>query len=181
MSLETLNLAERQLLRRVEQVPGLMEEKHEQLQQSGGFRQYAEIYEAYVHLIESEREGLEALKRATFLMWYEQAEPACFSGVFGLTEEANRKVFEALERRTEAGSLDFELKWMLPYYNMIADWVFPQYADSPHLQSFLAKADPGSWERVGVKGEDFANRGQMGEYWLSIINSNATRFGKSAS
>ena len=180
MSLESLNLAERQLLSRVEQVTGLMEEKHDQLQQSGVFREYGEIYEAYVDLIESESGGLEALKRATFLMWYEQSEPACFSGVFGLSEKANRKVLEALERRTEASRLDFELKWMLPYYNMISDWVFPQGADWPHLQSFLAKADFKLYERVGVKAEDFTNRGQMGEYWLGIIDSHATRFGKGA-
>ena len=143
MSLESLNLTERQLLLRVEQVAGLMEEKHEQLQQSGVFKEYGEIHEAYVGLIESESEGLEALKRATFLMWYEQVEPACFTGVFGLSEKVNRKVLEALERRSKADGLDFELKWMLPYYNMIADWVFSRYAGLPHLQSFLAKADSG--------------------------------------
>jgi len=180
MNLESLNLAERQLLFRVEQVIGLMEEKHEQLQQNGVFRDYGEIYEAYVALIGSESEGLEALKRATFLMWYEQAEPACFSGVFRLSEKINRKVLESLERRCEAGRLDFELEWMLPYYNMIADWVFSRYADLPHLQSFLAKSDFKLYERVPVKAEDFTNRGQLGEYWLSIINSNATRFGKGA-
>ena len=180
MNLESLNLAERQLLSRIGQVAGLMEEKHERLQQSGVFRGYSEIYEAYVDLIEAEGEGLEALKRATFLMWYEQAEPACFSGVFGLSEKANRKVLEALEYRSEAGGLDFELEWMLPYYNMISDWAFSRYTDLPHLRSFLAKADFKLYERVAVKAEDFTNRGQMGEYWLSIINSNATCFGKGA-
>ncbi len=69
---------------------------------------------------------------------------------------------------------------MLPYYNMIADWVFSRYADLPHLQSFLAKANFEFWEGAPVKAEDFTNRGQMGEYWLSKIDSNATRFGKRA-
>jgi len=181
MNIDALSLAEHQLLSRVERVTGLMEEKHEQLQQSGVYEEYGKIYEAYIELLGSDSEGLEALKRATFLMWYEQAEPSCFSGVSGLPEKANRKILEALERRTEAGNLDFELKWMLPYYNMIADWVFSRYAVLPHMQSFLAQADSGLWERAGVKAEDFINRGQMGEYWLSIIKSNATRFGKGAS
>jgi len=181
MNLAALASAERQLLSRVEQVTGLMEEKHEQLQQSGVYAEYGKIYEAYVDLIESESEGLEALKRAIFLKWYESAEPSCFSGVFGLPEQASREVFEALERRIEAGELDYELQWMLPYYHMIAEWVFSQYADLPHLRSLLAQTDSGLWERAKVRAEDFTGRGQMKEYWVSIIESNATRFGKGTS
>lgn len=171
MNINALDLAEQQLLSRVERVTGLMEEKHEQLQQNGVYEEYGKVYEAYVELIESESEGLEALKRATFLMWYEQAEPSCFSGVSGLSEKPSRKIFEALERRIEAGNLDFELNWMLPYYNVNAEWVFSKYTDLPHLQSFLALPDSGLLEKAEIKAEDFMNRGQMGEYWLSIIKS----------
>lgn len=181
MSLESLNLAEQQLCSRVQQVTGLMEEKHEQLQQSGAFRKYSQIYEAYVDLIDSESEGLEALKRATFLMWYEQAEPACFSAVFGLSAAANRKVLEAFDRRIAAVGLDIELKWMLPYYNLIADWVFSQAADLPYLQSFLADADAEMWRKIEIEAGNFTNRGQMGDYWSSIINSTATSFRKATS
>ncbi len=171
MNIDALNLAEQQLLSRVERVTGLMEEKDAQLRQNGVYEEYGKIYEAYVELLESESEGLEALKRAVFLMWYEQAEPSCFSGVSGLSEKARRKMFEALERRIEAGNLDFELKWMLPYYNEIAEWVFPKYTDLPYLQSFLALADSDLLEKARLKAEDFMNRGQMGDYWLSIIKS----------
>jgi len=171
MNIDALNLAEQQLLSRVERVTGLMEEKDAHLRQNGVYEAYGKIYEAYVELLESESEGLEALKRAVFLMWYEQAEPSCFSGVSGLSEKASRKMFEALERRIEAGSLDFELKWMLPYYNEIAEWVFPKYTDLPYLQSFLALADSDLLEKARLKAEDFMNRGQMGDYWLSIITS----------
>ena len=171
MNIDALNLAEQQLLSRVERVTGLMEEKDAQLRQNGVYEAYGKIYEAYVELLESESEGLEALKRAVFLMWYEQAEPSCFTGVSGLSERASRKIFEALERRIEAGNLDFELNWMLPYYNVNAEWVFSKYTDLPHLQSFLALPDSGLSQRAGMKAEDFMNRGQMGEYWLSIIKS----------
>ena len=171
MNIDALNLAEQQLLSQVERVTGLMEEKHEQLQQSGVFREYGKIYEAYVELIESESEGLEALKRAAFLMWYEQAEPSCFTGIFGLTEDASRKVFESLERRIEAGGLDSELKWMLPFYNTVADWVFSKYVGLPHLQGFLATANPHVLQDADLKAEDFLNRGQMGDYWRSIIGA----------
>lgn len=171
MNLDALNLAEQQILSQVERVTGLMEEKREQLQRSGVFREYGKIYEAYIELIESESEGLEALKRAAFLIWYEQAEPSCFTGIFGLPEDAIRKVFESLERRIEVGGLDSELKWMLPFYNTVAEWVFAKYADLPRLQGFLATAEPHLWQEADLKAEDFVARGQMGDYWRSIIGA----------
>jgi len=173
MNIDALNLAEQQLFLQVKRVTGLMEEKHEQLQRSGVFGEYGKIYEAYVELMESENEGLEALKRAIFLMWYEQAEPACFTGIFGLSEDASRKVFETLEHRIETGKLDLELKWMLPFYNDIAEWVFSKYADLPCLEEFLATANSELWQEVELKAEDFVNRGKMGDYWRSIIESKA--------
>jgi hypothetical protein len=175
MNIDDLNLAEQELLFQTERATGLMEEKHKQLEQNGVFKEYGKIYEAYVQLIESQSEGLEALKRATFLLWYEQAEPACFSGVFGLSERASRKVLESLERKIEAGELDFELKWMLPYYNMIADWVFSQYADLPHLLAFLGKSNSELWQEAFMKAKGFVNRGQMGVYWSSIIEAKEAR------
>ncbi len=181
MHLDSLNLAERQLLSRVKQIAGLMEEKHEQLQRSGLFGEYGKIYEVYAELIGSESQGLEALKRATFLYWYHTTEPPCFSGLYELSENVSRKVLGTLERKIEAGELDSELKWMLPYYNMIAEWAFLPYTDLVHLQSFLAQADAGLWEGAEVRAEDFTGRGQMGNYWLSIVESNTTRFGKGAS
>jgi len=129
MHLDSLNLAERQLLSRVKQIAGLMEEKHEQLQRSGLFGEYGKIYEVYAELIGSESQGLEALKRATFLYWYHTTEPPCFSGLYELSENVSRKVLGTLERKIEAGELDSELKWMLPYYNMIAEWAFLPYTD----------------------------------------------------
>jgi len=181
MNLDALNLAEQELLSRVESVTGLMEEKHSQLQQSGVYAEYGKIYEAYVQLIESETEGLEALKRSMFLLWYEQAEPSCFSGLFGLSEIANQKVFSYLERRAEAEDLDFELKWMLPFYNLIAEWVFEKRPNIPKLQAFLASSDSNSFEELGIKSEDFVGRGQMGDYWTSVLNANAARFNQNAS
>jgi len=171
MNLDALNLVEQQLLSQMERVTGLMEEKHEKLQQRGVFREYGKIYEAYVELIESESEGLESLKRAVFLMWYEQAEPSCFTGIFGLSEDASRKVSESLERRIEAGGLDSELKWMLPFYHTVAEWVFSKYAGLLRLQGFLATANPHLWRESDLKAEDFVNRGQMGDYWRSIIGA----------
>lgn len=170
MNLNSLNLAEQELLSQMENLTGLMEEKHLQLQQRGVYAEYRKIYQAYVRLIESETEGLEALKRSIFLLWYEQAEPSCFSGLFELPEVENEKVFSCLERRTETKDLDFELKWMLPFYNLIAEWVFEKHSDKRNLQAFLTTSDSNAFEKLRVKSNDFLERGQMGEYWISILN-----------
>jgi hypothetical protein len=170
MNIASLNLAEQRLMSQVESVTGLMEEKHEQLQQHGVYAEYIKVYEAYAELISSESEGLEALKRAIFLCWYE-FEPACFSGLFGLPEKINRKVLEAIDQKIRGGELDLELEWMLPWYNMIADWVFSQYPDLKHLRSFLANAEPDIWQQSDLKAENFENRGQMGKYWSRVIEA----------
>jgi len=180
MNIDALNLAEQQLSARVEQTTGLIEEKHKQLLQSGVFGEYRKIYEEYVDLIESEVDGLEALKRAIFLHWYQMAEPSCFSGLYELPEKASRNVLEALERMIESEAMDAELRWMLPYYHVVAEWAFSSYPSLPNLKAFLGKADSDLLQRVDLKVGDFVNRGQMGDCWTSIINSNVSRFGEGA-
>jgi len=103
------------------------------------------------------------------------AEPACFSGLYKLPENASRRVLEALERQVVSEAIDAELRWMLPYYHMIAEWAFSSYPNLPNLKGFLEEADP-ELQKVDLKAEDFVNRGQMGDYWVSIINSNVSRF-----
>jgi hypothetical protein len=169
MKIDALDLAERRLISQVDSVTGLMEEKGVQLIENGVYSEYRRIYENYVVLIESENEGLEALKRAIFLKWYELAEPSCFTGLYELPENAARKAFEVLEHRIETAGLDFELHWMLPFYNEIAEWVFLPYSDLQNLQSYLAKAETNLIDKANLKAEDFENRGQMGDYWQSII------------
>ena len=180
MNIDALNLAEQLLLSRVDQATGLMEEKHEQLLQRGVFGEYRKIYEEYVDLIESQAEGLEALKRATFLHWYQMAEPSCFSGLYALPENASRRVLGALERKIESEAMDAELRWMLPYYHEIAEWAFSSYSGLPNLKAFLGKVDRELLQKVDLRVEDFLNRGQMGDYWVSIINPNVSRFGEGA-
>jgi hypothetical protein len=180
VNLEALNLAEQQLFSRVRDATGLMEEKFLQLEQNGIFAEYGKIYEAYVDLIESETDGLEALKRSLFLLWYEQAEPPCFTGISGLSATASQKVFSSLEHRVEAGALDLELQWMLPFYNEVAEWVFYRAADLPNLQRFLVAADAELWLQE-LKAENFLERGQMGCYWTSVSRSNAVSFDRNAS
>lgn len=181
MNLDSLNSAEQQLLLQVERAIGLIEEKQEQFQQSGLFRESAKIYEAYVELIDSEGEGLEALKRALFLHWYHMAEPSCYSGLCELPEDVSRRVFESLERKIESETIDFELQWMVSYYNMIAEWVFTAHSDLPNLKGCLTRTDAQLWLKADLKAGDFMNRGQMGEYWRSVITTKEARSGFGAS
>ncbi len=179
MKLETLNSAEQNLLSQISTASGLIEEKHFQLEQNGIYAEYRKLYDAYVNLIDSETEGLEALRRSIFLLWYEQAEPSCFTGLSELSEISSQKVYNFLETRVSANEIDFELKWMLPFYNGIAVWVFEERASLPNLQRFLACADRELWASE-LKAENFIGRGQMGNYWTSITTSNAVRLDKNA-
>ena len=176
MNLEQLNLAEQQLLIKVKSATGLIEDKILQLEQNNTFTEYDKIYEKYVELLESKIEWLEALKRSLFLLWYEQSEPPCFSGLSGLSVSASRKVFNFLEQQIESERIDSELKLMLQYYNEISEWVFNELIDEwvfkkktnlPNLIFFLANTKT-EIELNNLNADNFRERGQMGKYWTSI-------------
>jgi hypothetical protein len=175
MNLEDLTVAEQELLWKVQSVTGLMEEKHEQLEQLGVYSDYAKIYQAYADLISSDEQDLEALKRAIFLSWYQFAEPSCFSGLWNLPEQMTNFIYETLEHKIENNLLDVELKWMLPFYNDVLELPFSLYPQLNHLQSFLRTANPDLWRRE-IKRNDLSLRGQMGEYWLTIENETSTSY-----
>jgi hypothetical protein len=109
------------LYQRVLTATGLMEEKHAQLQDWGIFDEYRDIHRFYAALIIDPKSGLEALKRALFLGWYDLSEPACFTGIFNLSAEVNRYVLAAVETKLGEGGLDLEMEWMLPFYYSITD------------------------------------------------------------
>jgi hypothetical protein len=72
------------------------------------------------------------------------------------------------------------LKWTSAFYNEIAERVFSPYSDLPGLQSYLGKANTNLVKEANLKIEDFANRGQMGDYWQSISNSSVGQLSKTA-
>jgi len=146
MNIHALHLEEQRLLSKVYSVTGLMEEKHEQLRQLGVFEEYGNVFQAYAQIIGTGEQGTEALKRAVFLGWYEFATPACFTGLFDLPRETTRIVLEALEERIRADEIDFEMRWMLPYYNYIIDLPFSLYPELTGLNTFLQVSGIGQWE-----------------------------------
>src|SRR5688572_489833 len=154
MTLEILDQAERQILEKVTTASGLMEEKHRKLTEKGVYGEYQAIFEQYVDLIESPVEGLEALKRAVFLRWYEDAEPSCFSGLDGLSEQATRKIFESLDKRLKSKEIDSELEWMLAYYNEVAEWVFSPYLYLFNVRNFLSETKSQLPDKADVQLEN---------------------------
>lgn len=86
--LEELAAAEAEIESIVTSIEGTIEEKDSQLRERGVYRRYAGVFSRYLAAFESHPGDLEPLKRAAFLAWYELTEPACFSGVADLPEDA---------------------------------------------------------------------------------------------
>lgn len=139
---------------------GFMEEKDAQCERDGIYEAWRRIFAEYVALARSG--NLEALKRALFLAWYEQAEPCPLSGLHLLDAEAKKEVLQLLEDLARQDQLDDELKWMLPYYYSVADWYLP--SDFPALEK-ASKKDVDLRELTACNIE---SRGQLGKYWKSI-------------
>ena len=166
--LAELAAREEQLLANVHAASGLIEQRHAELEQDGTYAAYQRVHHAYTRLLGDSAAHLEALKRALFLSWYEQIEPACFTGLWDLDAADTRQILHDVEARLAGGTLDRELEWMLPWYYDIVDYLFER-SGLPLLQAFLTEADPLLWQRVGVTAEQFAERGQMGRYWSSLL------------
>ena len=147
-----------------------MEEKHEQLRAWGIYDDYRRIHRACAELIGDPDAGLEALKRALFLGWYDLSEPACFTGIFQLAGEVNRQVLSSVENLVRDGGLDSELEWMLPWYHRITDYYFTIHGDLPVLQAFFIEADSHLYQKASTSAKQFRARGQMGGYWVAVLH-----------
>lgn len=157
------------MLARVEEPWGLMEDRHVELERWGIYEEYRQVHAAYVALLRDPAQRMEALKRALFLSWYDYTEPCCYTGVLDLPRVATRRVLEHLEEHLRVGSPDAELAFMLPWYNEFADYIFSQYPDLEHTHRSLATAEPDAWRNA--QAVQFVGRGQMGRYWISILEA----------
>lgn len=172
MTLEELNLKELSLVSEVNNTFGLIEEKNEQLYEKDIFEEYSKVFIEYSELINKQNEGTESLKRAVFLKWYESAEPSFLSGICLLSESVNRIVLEKLEDKIKNKELDYEFQWMLSHYISVIDFVF---CDFPNTKKFSIIENNEIWENDSYDLSQFENRGQMGNYWISVIGSNIER------
>lgn len=161
MTLEELTALENEWLAK-HPSRGFMEQRDAFLQRNGVYDAWRRIFAEYVAL--ARLGDLEALKRALFLAWYEQAEPSPLSGLYLLDGTLKEEVFQMLEDLAARDGFDDELEWMLPYYYMIADW---------YLMSGFDRVASASTRHVRLwqkrcLGRSFDNRGQLGVYWASI-------------
>jgi hypothetical protein len=157
----------------VASVAGTIEEKTARLRVEGVFRRYSDVFSAYLGLAESPDTNIEALKRATFLAWYELNEPPFCSGVSDLPEDARSRVVALIEPRV--AQLDSEFRWMLAYYFHLTDFAFPDLPAHPNLESLLRTESSEGWLSHRSSLDSMRHRGLMGEYWLSIFGSPAAQ------
>jgi hypothetical protein len=118
-----------------------------------------------------EQGDLEALKRALFLAWYYQADPEWVTGIGSLDPQTTREVLRLANDWANRGQLDKEMIWMLSFYCTIVEWFLSPDEDA--LRSFSVE-NKHLW-MTGCLESSFDNRGQMGEYWKSILNNQKTR------
>jgi hypothetical protein len=167
--LSELAAREAELSARVDHATGTMEEKEAVLAAEGVFDAYADVLSTYCGLFDRPGDGAEALARAAFLIWYEVAEPAVFSGLRDLPETLVEATLKELNTVAAHSSASRELVAMLGYYHAITDFAFTRGGPWPDLAKLLASADPHAWRADVLPPPDRWARGQLSEYWASIL------------
>lgn len=128
------------------------------------YDRYREVHRQYASL--ARLGDAEALRRAAFLQWFAVAEPAFLTGLHDLDPLAKQVVIDLLDRSCRDDNVDSQLRWMLPYYAVIADWWFDALR-APALARFCVEQRP---KGLVSLPEDFAfpGRGLLGTYWASL-------------
>jgi hypothetical protein len=92
-----------------------------------------------------------------------------------LDEESEKDVLELVHQSILTGQIDAEFKAMLAWYFEISDYYFESFWGNTSVMTKLyqnAKQDNYSTIIKELSKRDFRDRGQMGEYWLSILAKN---------
>ena len=129
------------------------------------YNSYKEIHRHYSKLAKDDDE---ALKRGLFIQWYALTEPSYATGIGLIDEIAEIKIIDLIENKIQKNDIDSELNWMLNYY---ANWdfVFEKFESYQALTEFILNRKDAEliFDKV-----DMSKRGQMGEYWNSLIENN---------
>ena len=167
-NLRELAKREMAVLTEAQRVSGLMKNKDRILRNSGVYAEASAIHAAYVKLATPPGSSTEALKRAIFLGWYQAVEPPCFTGVADLDENEIRQSHRLLDEARMMDRIDAEFAAMLGYYWNVAAWYFEGRATGDLLfyMSGLAK---NAYKSYSFGGSILETRGQMGDYWISVI------------
>ena len=166
-TLEELTNRELKLLEHAARAVGLMEDKDRQLRNNGVYAESAAVHAAYVDLAAPPNLNAEALKRATFLGWYCDVEPSCFTGVADIDPAGLRRTHELLDAAAWSGRLDVELRVMLGWYWFIAEYHFTSNS-SARLVQYVSQLNPEAYKTFGFARQGLEGRGLMGRYWTSV-------------
>jgi hypothetical protein len=146
-----------------------MGERHVALECTGVPHEYAAVLTTYADLLPDQSSRIEALKRATFLVWYAIAEPAEFTGLWAVTPAHERRVVTELERELASTGGDAELRAMLTWYvRVMGGAPFNHYPEHTRLAKFVEVVEVADEEPFPWRPTITANRGQMGRYWESL-------------
>ncbi|HKP16667.1 MAG TPA: hypothetical protein VJT85_11390 [Gemmatimonadaceae bacterium] len=147
---------------------GTVEERDSQIERSGLYGEYPAIVSAYAEHFADGETGLEALKRAYFLVWRGAMAPPADSGIASLPDGTIRLVMDELDAWARRGATDPELRWMLGHYHALGPSVLELYGASAALISLAASAGPDAWRAAAITPASMAGRGQLGRYWTEL-------------
>lgn len=149
---------------------GTIEEKDAQIRLSGLYAEYPTVLRCYLDHLADESTRAEALKRAIFLIWISSVEAPPLSGIAELPESDTRAAMLALEADARQGRLDAEFKSMLAWYHSILAYPFELLGANRFVPEALRDTSSDAWrDEFGVA--QFHNRGQLGHYWRSVIET----------
>ena len=168
MNIKDIAKSEILLFNKITAYHGTMSEIENNMRIDNIFEKYESIFKQYIVLADKYN-NIEALKRAIFIQWYSYSEPSSFTGIFLLSEDDERLALQLLERAIIKKEMDAELISMLYHYKEVNDIVFFKFEDLFVLNEFLQNILPEN-PLEKLRNNSFSARGQMGEYWKSIIN-----------
>jgi hypothetical protein len=150
------------------------------LEQGGTYAEYAAVFSSYVEwaeLADDPAAALEALKRATALLWLAGVLPAPATGLAELPAQSVRAVRQRLEALARRGELDAELEWMLPWYHALADFALIGPEPLPYLEALMTDADAQAWRRLAAEHvarftAQPGERGLLGRWWAARMKGN---------
>lgn len=150
---------------------GTAEARDLALAREGIYADYSAVFGSYAALISEEADGMEALKRATFLAWYDVVEPSFLTGIGDLSESTVRAVLEALDARCRSRPTDAELRFMVPWYVSRSEFALLRFPGLDGIAALARRASGDPLARVPRDAAAFEGRGLMGHYWLAAARA----------
>jgi hypothetical protein len=149
---------------------GTPDERDAQIERSGLYGEYPAIVNAYIEHFGDAVSGMEALKRAYFLVWRGAMATPADSGIAPLPDGTIRLVIDEIDAWARRGATDAELRWMLGHYHAVGPSVLELYGASARLIELASGVGGDAWHEAGIDRAAMAGRGQLGRYWTALID-----------